>query len=394
MIARDRKTVKFLNELRNKLNSACSFFCAKKDLYSCISKEKWKERIKQCGKEVVAMNYQILGKTGLKVSEVGFGGIPIMRLNFKEATRVTRHAFDRGITFFDTANMYKDSEVKLGKALLGIRDQVVIATKTGRRDAAGALEHLELSLQSLQTGYIDLYQFHQVAQEKEWNAIIAPGGAMETVMKAKEQGKVRHIGITSHSLPMAIKFVQSGLFETIQFPFNFIEEAAKEELFVEARRYNVGIIVMKPFAGGIIDRAALAFKYLRQQADILPIPGFDSTEKIDEILAIYQHPNVVSEEDLLLMDQCRSEVGNQFCRRCEYCQPCPNGVMITAAMGYGVIAKRMSPAVAVDFAKTAMETVPNCVDCGVCKPRCPYQLPIPEILRKHYALYQKHREAQ
>ena len=339
------------------------------------------------------MIYQILGKTGLKISEIGFGGIPIMRLDMEESIRVTRHAFDCGITFFDTANMYKDSEVKLGKALLGIRDKVVIATKTGRRDAVGSLEHLELSLRSLQTDYIDLYQFHQVAQEKDWDAIIAPGGAMETVLKAKEQGKVRHIGITSHSLPMAMKFVQSGLFETIQFPFNFIEEAAKDELFVKARTYNVGIIVMKPFAGGIIDNAALAFKYLRQQSDIIPIPGFDSVEKIDEIIAIYRQPNSVTENDLLLMEQCRKEVGNQFCRRCEYCQPCPNGVMITAAMGYGVIAKRMSPVVAVDFAKTFMETVPNCVDCGVCKPRCPYQLPIPEILRKHYALYQKHRDA-
>ena len=342
-------------------------------------------------KGVFAMNYQILGKTGLRVSEFGFGGIPIMRLDEKEAIRVIQHAFDCGITFFDTANMYNDSEEKMGKALAGIRDKVIIATKTGRRDAAGALEHLELSLRNLQTDYIDLYQFHQVSQEKDWQAISSPGGAMETVLKAKEQGRVRHIGITSHSLPMAIQFVQSGLFETIQFPYNFIEEAAEKELFAEARRRNVGIIVMKPFAGGMIDNAALAFKYLRLQDDIVPIPGLDSVEKIDEILAIYQQPNVVTEADQLLMEQCRREVGDHFCRRCEYCQPCPNGVMITAAMGYGVIAKRMSPKVSVDFAKTAMETVSKCVDCGVCKPRCPYQLPIPEILRKHYDLYQKHR---
>jgi predicted aldo/keto reductase-like oxidoreductase len=339
------------------------------------------------------LNYRVLGKTGLKISEVGFGCIPIIRLNEAEAVKVLRHAYERGITFYDTANAYKDSEYKIGKALHDVRDQIVLATKTQRRDAGGVNEHLENSLRMLQTDHIDLYQIHQVSQEKDWEAITAPGGALEAVVKAQEQGKIKHIGVTSHSLPMAIKLVKTEIFETIMFPFNFIEDAAKEELNVVAAALDIGILAMKPFAGGAINNAALAFKFLRQHLNAVPIPGFDTVSGIDEILALYEQPNIVSEADLALMEKYREEVGRQFCRRCEYCQPCPNGVMITPAMGYPIVAARMSPAVSVDFAKKAMETVPQCIDCGICKTKCPYELPIPEILKKNYDLFEKHRNS-
>ncbi|WP_425057848.1 hypothetical protein SCACP_24130 [Sporomusa carbonis] len=340
------------------------------------------------------MNYRILGRTGLKVSEVGFGGIPILRLPTEEAVQILRHSFDRGITFYDTANAYKDSEDKIGKAFRGIRQEVVIATKTGRRDGAGAAEHLENSLTMLQTDYIDLYQLHQVSQEKDWEIITAPGGALEVCVKAKEAGKIRHIGVTSHNLPMAVKLIKTNLFDTIQFPFNFIEKEPKEELHVIAREMNLGIIVMKPFAGGAIDNASLAFKFLRQYPDAIPIPGYDSVASVNEIVNLYQQPNVVGEEDIILMDQYRSELGQQFCRRCEYCQPCPNGVKITPAMGYPIVAKRMSPRVAIDFSKIAMESVPQCTNCGECITRCPYELAIPEILRKNYDLFERHRAGE
>jgi len=336
------------------------------------------------------MHYRSLGKTGLKISELGFGGIPIIRLQTNEAIRVVKHAFEKGITFYDTANAYKDSESKMGKAFHGIRNKVIIATKTQRRDATGVVDHLENSLRNLQTDYIDLFQLHQVAQEKDWDLITAPEGALAAVLKAKEQGKIRHIGITSHSLPMAIKLSQLGIFETVQFPFNFIEHAAKDELHTVARKMDMGIIVMKPFAGGVIDNAALAFKFLRQYPDLVVIPGYDSVESIDQIIALYEQPNVVTPEDTMLMDQYRADLGRQFCRRCEYCQPCPSGVMITPAMGYQIIAQRMSSLVAVDFAKKAMETTTLCVHCGLCITRCPYELPIPEILKKNYDLFVEH----
>jgi predicted aldo/keto reductase-like oxidoreductase len=338
------------------------------------------------------MRFQQLGNTGITISELGFGGIPILRLESGEAEKIVRHAFDRGITFFDTANAYRDSEAKMGRAFAGIRDKVIIATKTMRRDGAGAVEQLEQSLQRLQTDYIDLYQLHQVAQENVWQTITAPGGALEALQKAKEAGKIRFLGVTSHSRPMAIKLIQTGLFSTVQFPFNFIEEDAAGDLHPEARRLGLGILVMKPFAGGVIDNANVAFKYLRQFPDAIPLPGFDSIAAVDEVVSFYENPNRVSAEDEVMMATYRRELGQQFCRRCEYCQPCPQGVMITPAMGYQVVARRMSPAVAVDFSRAAMETVPQCIDCGVCLQRCPYNLPIPTMLKKHYAMWQQHCE--
>lgn len=339
------------------------------------------------------MQYRSLGNTGLTVSEVGFGCIPIIRLETGQAVKTLRHAYEQGITFYDTANAYRDSEAKLGQAFAGRRDKVVIATKTGRRDGAGALEHLDNSLRRLQTDYIDLYQLHQISREPDWEAAIAAGGALEVVTKARQQGKVRHIGVTSHSLAMAVRLLKTGLFSTIQFPFNFIEDAARGELRELAQKMNAGFIVMKPFAGGMIDNGAIAFKFLRQFPELLPIPGFDSPESVDQILALYKEENRVTTADRELMDKYREELGKQFCRRCEYCQPCPHGVMITPAMGYQVIARRMSPAVAVDFARPAMESVEKCIECGDCVLRCPYELPIPAMLKKHHTMFKEHQRS-
>ncbi|MDD2582942.1 MAG: aldo/keto reductase [Desulfuromonadaceae bacterium] len=336
------------------------------------------------------MKYVKLGKTELTVSECGFGCIPIIRLPKEDTVKVLRHAFERGINYFDTANAYRDSEEKIGVAFAGMRDKVVIATKSLMRSAEGITAHLENSLRMLQTGYIDLYQLHQIAQEKDWLEATGPNGALEALMKAKTAGKVRHIGVTSHSLPMAIKMVQTGLFDTIQFPFNLIEEAAKDELIGAAQSKGMAFICMKPFGGGVIDNAEVAFKYLRDHAGIIPIPGFESCEQIDEVLSYYAQPNVITEKDRDIMDSYRKELGKRFCRRCEYCQPCPQGVMITPAMGYPIVASRMSPSVAVEFCKKPMESVLLCTACGACLERCPYELSIPELLKSNYALYERH----
>ena len=336
------------------------------------------------------MRYVRFGKTGLKISELGFGGIPIIRLSRDTAVKVLRRAYERGITFYDTANAYRDSEEKIGCAFDGIREKVIIATKTIKRDAQSAMKELENSLRMLRTDYIDLYQLHQVAQEKDLNALNAPGGALEAVVKARDEGKVRFIGVTSHNLSMAVKLVKTGMFGSIQVPFNFIEDAAKEELHSTARELDMGILAMKPFAGGMIDNADIAFKFLRQYPDVIPIPGYDSVDSVDEIVSFYHSPNIVTEKDTRLMEKYRTELGKQFCRRCEYCQPCPNGVMITMAMGYKIIASRMSPAVSVEFSRAAMESVKLCDECGTCMERCPYELPIPEMLKSNYDLYERH----
>ncbi|PKN76796.1 MAG: aldo/keto reductase [Deltaproteobacteria bacterium HGW-Deltaproteobacteria-10] len=338
------------------------------------------------------MRYVILGKTGLKVSELGFGGIPLIRLNDKLAVEVLRRAYEKGVTLYDTANMYLDSEEKIGMAFRGLRDKVVIASKSIRRDAAGMTEHIEKSLHRLKTDYIDLYQLHQVSEEKDWNAIMAPGGAMEALLTARDKGKILYIGVSSHSLAMAIKLAKTDLFSTIQFPFNFIEIAAKDELHKVAQERQMGILAMKPFAGGMIDDAAIAFKFLRLYPAFIPIPGFDSVEAVDQVAALYEIANEINQSDLDTMDRYRIELGKQFCRRCEYCQPCPNGVLITPAMGYRVIALRMSPDVAVKFSSIFMESVLKCDRCGECLEKCPYDLPIPDMLKTHYDLYEKHRK--
>jgi predicted aldo/keto reductase-like oxidoreductase len=337
------------------------------------------------------LRYIPLGKTGLTVSEVGFGAIPIIRLDEDAAVDVLRRAYESGITLYDTVNAYRDSEKKIGRALGDVRNKVILATKTTRRDAPGAVEQLENSLRMMKTDHIDIYQLHQIAQEKDWGIATGPGGVMEAVVRAKEQGKIGYIGVTSHNLAMAIKLVKTGLFSTVQFPFNFIEEAAKDELHRAARERGMGILAMKPFAGGMIDNARVAFKFLREHPDVIAIPGFDSPERVDEVVSFYQRPNKVTEEDLKLMEKYRLELGKQFCRRCEYCQPCPQGVMITAAMSYKVLAARMSPKVSVEFSKIPMESVSLCTECRECVDRCPYELPIPDILKVHYDLYERHK---
>jgi predicted aldo/keto reductase-like oxidoreductase len=336
------------------------------------------------------MRYVAFGKTGLNISELGFGGIPIIRLSRDEAVKVLQHAYERGITFYDTANAYADSEEKIGCAFDGMREKVIIATKTLKRDAQSAKLDIENSLRMLRTDYIDLFQLHQIAQEDEWNAVTAPGGAMEAAIKARDEGKIRFIGVSSHNVSMAVKLVKTGLFSSVQFPFNFIEDAAKVELHTTANQLNMGILAMKPFAGGMIDNAKIAFKFLRQYPDVTPIPGFDSIDTVDEVVSFYQHQNVVAEEDEHLMEKYRVELGKQFCRRCEYCQPCPNGVMITMAMGYKIIAARMSAAFSIEFTREAMESVKLCDGCKTCIERCPYELQIPEMLKSNFDLYEQH----
>ncbi len=335
------------------------------------------------------MKTRQLGRTGLTVSELGFGGIPILRLDNPEAERVLKRAFDQGITLYDTAHLYKDSQEKIGRALHSVRDQVVLATKTMKRDREGAREQLENSLRALQTDVIDVFQLHQVSREDEWQEITGPGGAMDALSKALDKGQIRSLGVTSHSLDMAVMMTRTDVFDTVQFPLNLIETEPLEGLFPDARERRMGILAMKPFAGGVINDADLAFTFLRQSPDVIPIPGFDSEAAVDQVVAIYERENVVTSEDLARMEGLRDELGRRFCRRCEYCLPCPHGVMVTMAMGYPLFVSRMSRETAVSFARRAMESVTLCEDCGECVDKCPYDLPIPEMLREHYQMYQE-----
>lgn len=339
------------------------------------------------------MRYFQLGKTGLKVSAVGFGAIPIIRLSIEEAARVLRRALERGVNLFDTAHLYVDSEEKIGRAFDGLRDRIVLATKTMKRDGKGAEADLELSLRRLRTDYLDLYQLHMVNQEADVQAITGPGGALEAVARAKAAGRVRHLGFTSHSLEMAVRLVKTGLFSTVQFPFNFVEEDAAAALHPLARERQLGILAMKPFCGGLVEDARVAFAYLRRFPDVIPLAGWDSEARVDEVVDLYEKPLEVTPADEAAMARYRAELGDLFCRRCEYCQPCPHGVMVTPAMLYAIVAHRMGPAKAAAFAAKAMESVRLCEECGECAGRCPYHLPIPETLKKHLAMYEEHLQA-
>ena len=322
-----------------------------------------------------------LGKTEIEVSRVGFGGIPIQRLSEAEAVKVVQHCIDLGVSFLDTANGYTTSEERIGKAITGRRDKVVVATKTGARDRAGALEHLELSLRRLNTDHIDLWQFHGVSSAEDYERVLGPGGAMEAAQEALRDGKVRHVGITSHSLDIALRAVPSGHFETIQFPFNFVTNEPADELIPLSRKCDVGFIAMKPLAGGLLEDANLAFKYLLQFEGVVPDPGIERPEEIEEILNIVNGSREFTAEERLELERTCERLGTRFCRRCGYCQPCPQGISIPTVLNIRSFYKRFSeerffgghPADAVDVAR-------DCAECGECEEQCPYELPIREML--------------
>ena len=332
-----------------------------------------------------------LGRTDLQVSLVGFGGIPIQRLTEAEAIRVVQHTLDLGITFIDTANGYTTSEERIGKAIAGRRrDQLVIATKSGATDKATAMQHIDLSLQRLGTDYLDIWQFHGINDFAKYERIMAPGGAMEAAQEALEAGKIRHIGFSSHSLDVALELVPTGHFETVQFPFNFITSEPANGLLPLSRQHDVGFIAMKPLAGGLLDKANLAFKYLLQFQGVVPDPGIERVEEIDEIVGIVEGSWEMTREEQAELARMREELGTRFCRRCQYCQPCPEGIPISTVMNMRSFWKRM-PAERFfggSFAQAA-EKAAQCVECGECENKCPYNLPIREMLSETVDFYAK-----
>lgn len=337
------------------------------------------------------MKTRVLGKTGLEISELGFGGIPITRTAKAEAIELVRHCLDLGVNFFDTANMYLDSEAKLGEALEGVRDRVVLATKTGARDVPTATEHLEKSFADLRTDYIELYQFHNVSDEEHLE-IVVNGGLYELADKARQAGRLGHIGFSSHNPTVALKAIETGLFETLQFPFNFVEMRAEEELFPRARELNIGLIGMKPLAGGALDDAGVCFRFLQQNPWIIPIPGIQTKAEIDEIVGFYENPRPLSAGDEARIEEYRREMGETFCRRCGYCLPCPEGIEIPMVLMFGTQIRRFPGKNLEEMAQERMANAENCVECGQCHERCPYELPIPELIGEAVEVYREFKE--
>ena len=329
-----------------------------------------------------------LGRTGLMVSAVGFGGIPIQRLTNDQAVAVVRRCLDLGMTFLDTANAYSTSEERIGEAIAGRREGLIIATKSSARDGEGVRQHLALSLERLGVETIDLYQFHNVSNPEQYEKTLAPGGPLEVAREAQAAGKVRHIGLTSHSMDMALQAARSGHFETIMFPFNFITDEAVEELIPLALRHDVGFIAMKPMGGGLLENATVAFKWLRR-FPVVPIVGIERAWEIDEAIALMQGPAEMTAAEEGEMTRLRAELGTRFCRRCGYCQPCPEGVAVSLLMIVDSLVKRMPmERLQSGWAAQGVETAENCIKCGECEEKCPYGLPIREMMDENLALWQ------
>lgn len=342
------------------------------------------------------MKTVILGKTGLEVSRIGIGGIPLNRPSEKEAIAVVQRALDLGINFIDTAIGYGKSEERIGKAVSGRREEVVIATKTGGRDRDTALQHLELSLKRLCTDYIDIWQIHGINTVETLERVLGPGGAMEGAQEALRKGKIRHIGFSSHNIDMALKVVASGWFETVQFPLNFVSDEAAADLVPLARSLDMGFIAMKPFAGGRIRDANLAIKYLLQFDSVVPDPGVQSVEEIEEIVDIVNSESWgLSSQDMDRIRTIREKVGTRFCRQCTYCMPCPQEVFICGVVYLPILWELWPPDWFFnwDYVKHSVESAKNCIKCGECEKKCPYQLPIRDMIEESLTFYeQKVRE--
>ncbi len=334
-----------------------------------------------------------LGKTNLQITRLGFGGIPIQRDSEEEAIAIVRRCLDLGINFIDTANAYTTSEARIGKAIAGRREGLVIATKTQARTRAGVEEHLALSLERLQIDCIDLYQFHNVSDAKALEAVLDPSGPMGVALAAKRDGRIKHIGITSHQMDTAIAAVKTDQFETMMFPFNFVTPEPLDELLPLCEKHDVGFICMKPLAGGVLEDATLAFKYLMQFPDMALIPGIEKLQEIDEIVAIMNSPATLTDAERAEMESIRKKLGPRFCRRCDYCQPCPAEIPISLVMHAGSFEKRFAAeTVFTGWIGAALAKAANCTQCGDCESRCPFNLPIREMVAESACWYEEGRK--
>lgn len=333
------------------------------------------------------MEYRILGKTGLKISRMGFGGIPIQRID-AEGTKALIHALHKAcVNYIDTARGYTVSEEYLGYALEGIRKDFVLATKSMARTKEAMAKDIDISLHNLRTDYIDLYQIHNPTPE-ELEQVQAPGGALEALMEAKAAGKIGHIGITLHPAPMLVTAVELPWVETIMFPYNLVETQAEEMIKICAEK-NIGFITMKPLAGGAIDDASLALRFIANNQDVtVVIPGMATVEEAEQNLAAMENTAPLTEDELQKIEEIRKGLGTQFCRRCNYCAPCTAGISIYSMFLMQGYHDRYGLR---DWAKARYSAMgkkaSDCVGCGVCETRCPYNLPIRQMLKKVEELF-------
>ena len=327
-----------------------------------------------------------LGSTQIVVEKNGFGALPIQRVDDETAVGILRSAFEGGIRFFDTARAYSDSEHKLGLAFEKIRDQLFISTKTAATRGEELFKDLEQSLKNLKTDYIDIYQFHNPAFCPK------PGdgsGLYEAALEAKKQGKIRHIGITNHRLHVAEEAIESGLYETLQFPFCYLATEKEEALVKACEKADMGFIAMKALSGGLITNSAAAYAHAAGFENVLPIWGIQRQSELDEFLSYIKNPPVMTKKLAAVIEKDRRELAGEFCRGCGYCMPCPAGIEINNCARMSLLLRR-SPAAGHLTKETQekMEKIKNCLHCNRCKAKCPYGLDTPALLARNLEDYQ------
>ena len=326
-----------------------------------------------------------LGRTGIRSDKNAFGALPIQRVTTQYAGMLLKKAYDAGFTFFDTARSYSDSEKKMGLALAPVRDKIHIATKTPSVTAEGFWKDLEQSLSLLQTDYIDIYQFHNPSFCPK------PGdgtGLYEAMLEAKEQGKIRFIGITNHRLDVAREAVESGLYDTLQYPFCYLATEKEIELVNLCKEKDVGFICMKALSGGLIDHSAAAYAWLAEYDNVLPIWGIQRESELDEFISYMKNPPALDGEIAEIVKKDRAELVGNFCRACGYCMPCPVGIQINQCARMSQLIRR-SPSEnwLNEQSQAMMLNIENCIECGACKSKCPYGLNTPALLKENLADY-------
>ena len=328
------------------------------------------------------MEYRTLGKTGLKISRLGFGGIPIQKVDAVATKQLIHAMIEKGMNYIDTARGYTVSESYLGEALEGVRDKFVLATKSMAVTKEAMAADIETSLHNFRTDYIDLYQVHNPSVAA-LDTILAPDGALEALLEAKAAGKIGHIGFTTHTTQLFEKALSLDWVETIMFPYNLVETQG-EELMRKCTEKNIGFIVMKPLAGGAIEAPALALRFICANPDVtVVIPGMYDVKEIDMNLAAVENTAPLSADELKKIEEIRSQLGNNFCRRCNYCQPCSAGINIS---GIFILQGYLDRYGLGEWAKVRYDAMPvkanACIDCGACETRCPYNLPIRAMLKE------------
>jgi len=328
-----------------------------------------------------------LGSTGIEIEKNGFGALPIQRISKSSAAYLLRKAYDGGMNYFDTARAYTDSEEKVGHAFAGMRDRVIIATKSGAATAKGLRTDLETSLRTLQTDYIDVYQFH--------NPPFCPkpggeDGLYDEALRMKAEGKIRHISITNHRLAVAREAIESGLYATLQFPFSYLSGEQERSLLEGCRAAGMGFIAMKGMAGGLIRDGYAAAAFMETQPDVVPIWGVQHEWELDQFLDCVKNGAVLTPERQATIERDRQELAGDFCRGCGYCMPCPQGIQINQCARMVLMARRAGERDwKTEYWRGEMKKVENCIHCGQCAAKCPYGLDTPRLLQENYAEYLK-----